>query len=57
MIILLEFKSSLAAAYSGLSGIYVEKNNLELAEIYAQKASRNSKITKVKSLLLSNTLE
>lgn len=33
-----EFETSLAIAYSGLSGINVEKNNLQLAEIYAQKS-------------------
>lgn len=39
-----EFESSLAIAYSGLSGIYVEKNKLELAEMYAQKALEIQKL-------------
>jgi two-component system NarL family sensor kinase len=51
----LDFKPNLAAAYSGLSGIYVEKNNLELAEIYAQKALEIQKSQKEVAAIV-NTL-
>jgi hypothetical protein len=49
----LDFKPNLAIAYSGLSGIYVEKNNLELAEIYAQKALEIQKSLKEVAAQLS----
>lgn len=50
-----EYESNLAIAYSGLSGIYVEKGDLQLAEIYAQKAieiqkRKNEDISIVKTL-------
>jgi two-component system, NarL family, sensor kinase len=50
-----EFESSLAIAYSGLSGIYVEKNKLELAEMYAQKALEIQKLQS-ESIIIINTL-
>lgn len=42
----IDFKSHLATAYSGLSGINVEKNKLEVAEQYAQKALEIQKLHK-----------
>jgi hypothetical protein len=56
MIIHLIFESSLAIAYSGLSAINVEKNKLELAEIYAQKSLEIQKNTS-ESTSIANTLK